>query len=174
MNVKNNKRKRESIEKIEKAFIGLLQNKELHTITVSDICKIAKLNRSTFYASFCDVYQLADKIRDNLEKDVSNLYSDELQHKYDSNNFLTLFEHIKENQLYYKTYFKLGYDNSCKITLWDNVQAEKYFGNKNINYHLEFFRNGFNAVVKMWLEGGCKESAQEISEIIKSEYQGRV
>jgi len=40
MNTKNNKRRRESVNKIEKAFIELLQNKELNEIKVSDICKI--------------------------------------------------------------------------------------------------------------------------------------
>ena len=48
MNVKNNKRRKESQKKIEQAFIGLLQNREIKDITVSDLIKIAGLNRSTF------------------------------------------------------------------------------------------------------------------------------
>ena len=39
MNVRNNKRRKESQEKIEKAFIGLLQTREIKDITVSDIIK---------------------------------------------------------------------------------------------------------------------------------------
>ena len=39
MNVKNNKRRRESQEKIEKAFIELLQTREIKDITVSDLIK---------------------------------------------------------------------------------------------------------------------------------------
>ena len=39
MNVVNNKRKRDSQEKIKKVFIELIQNKEINEITVSDICK---------------------------------------------------------------------------------------------------------------------------------------
>lgn len=39
MNTPNNKRKRESIERIEKVFIGLLQTKELNQIRVSEICQ---------------------------------------------------------------------------------------------------------------------------------------
>ena len=37
MNVKNNKRRRESQDKIEKAFVELLQSREIKEITVSDI-----------------------------------------------------------------------------------------------------------------------------------------
>ena len=62
MNIKNNRRRRQSKERIEKAFIESLQTKELHQITVSDICKACQLNRSTFYANYEDIYDLADKV----------------------------------------------------------------------------------------------------------------
>ena len=39
MNTKNNKRKRESMQKIEQVLIEFLQSKELSQVTVSDICK---------------------------------------------------------------------------------------------------------------------------------------
>ena len=39
MNVKNNRRRKESKEKIEKAFVEMLQTKEIKDITVSDIIK---------------------------------------------------------------------------------------------------------------------------------------
>ena len=60
MNTPNNKRKRESRERIEKVFIEYLQEKELSEISVSDICKQAGLNRTTFYANYADIYGLAD------------------------------------------------------------------------------------------------------------------
>lgn len=77
MNTKNNRRRRESIERIEKAFLELLQTKEFHEITVSDICKSCELNRSTFYANYVDIFDLADKVREHLEADVNRLYEQE-------------------------------------------------------------------------------------------------
>ena len=44
MNTPNNKRKKESMERIEKVFIELLQTKALNEISVSDICKRAEPN----------------------------------------------------------------------------------------------------------------------------------
>lgn len=173
MNTKNNRRRRESIERIEKVFIELLQTKELHEITVSDICKRCELNRSTFYANFADIYELADKMREYLEGEVERLYEAEKPQKFNSNDYLRLFCHIRENQLFYRTYFKLGYDNQFKLKYYDIHQAERHFDNRHIEYHVEFFRSGFNAIVKMWLAGGCKETPEEMDEIIRSEYQGR-
>lgn len=173
MNTKNNRRRRESIERIEKVFIELLQTKELHEITVSDICKLSELNRSTFYANYIDIYDLADKVREHLEEEVSRLYEAEVSQQFNSNDYLKLFRHIKENQLFYRTYFKLGYDNQQKIFYYDAHLAELHFDNQHIAYHIEFFKCGFNAVVKMWLAGGCKETPEEMDSIIRSEYQGR-
>ncbi len=172
MNTKNNKRRRESVEKIEKAFVELLQTEELKSITVSDICKMTGLNRSTFYANFLDIYDLADKFREKLEKDFAELFGDEPPQSSDD-GALKMFSHIKENQIFYKTYFKLGYDEAHKIYIYDTKRAMEDFGDKYIKYHIEFFRNGINAIIKMWLDGGCKESPEEMSNILKEEYRGR-
>ena len=43
MNKTNNKRKKESIKKIEKVFFNLIQSKEINEITVTEICKKAKI-----------------------------------------------------------------------------------------------------------------------------------
>lgn len=172
MNVKNNKRRRESQNKIEKAFIELLQVREVKEITVSDIIKITQLNRSTFYANYMDIFDLADKTRERLEHDFSNLFAD-----YDSLNehsgALKMFTHIKENQIFYKTYFKLCYEDKHLVSIYDAKRAEKEHIDGNIKYHIEFFRNGLNAIIKMWLAGGCQESPEEMAEVLRREYRGR-
>lgn len=174
MNTKNNRRRRESVEKIEKAFIELLSKKELNEISVTEICKICEINRSTFYANFIDIYDLADKLREHLEKDVEKLYQTETEEKYNSNNYLKLFSHIKNNSEFYRTYFKLGYDDKHEVTVYDTKQAEEFFDNKHISYHIEFFKSGLNAIIKKWLQSGCAESPEEMDEIIRYEYQGRI
>lgn len=173
MNTPNNKRRKESIEKIEKVFLDLLQIKELDKISVSDICKKAGLNRTTFYANYTDIYALADSIRDKLEQNMMELYKEERTVGFNSNNYLKLFQHIKENQIFYRTYFKLGYDNQYKIITYDRQQAEEHFQGKFIEYHMEFFKSGINQIIKMWLNNGCQESPEDMFEIIKSEYRGR-
>ncbi len=173
MNTKNNKRRRESIALIEKTFIELLQTRELSEISICDICKRCGLNRSTFYANYADIYELADRIKEELEKEVLDLYRDGRGWYVDGHDYLRLFRHIKDNQLFYKTYFKLGYDEQHPVKLYDVALASQEFHNQHIAYHIEFFRGGFNAIVKLWLAGGCRETPEEMDEIIRSEYRGR-
>lgn len=121
-----------------------------------------------------DIYDLADKIRLRLIEDVCDLYQDERKKKYNSNDFSKIFRLIKENQLFFKTYFKL--ENNPNVLpsdeqfQYDANLAKRYYNNQHIDYHIEFFKAGFNAVVKKWLEGGCKESPEEMYHIIMSEY----
>ena len=168
MNVKNNKRRRESIDKIEKAFLNMLLTKELNEISVTQICKETNLNRSTFYANYIDIYDLADKLREKIEADF------DAQFKNTSNqSALKMFQHIYENKLFYKIYFKLGYDEKNQIYVYDKARAEKDFSGKHMKYHIEFFKNGLNSIIKMWLNGGCVETPEEMHEILESEYRGR-
>lgn len=172
MNVKNNKRRKETKLKIGEAFMSLLETKDIRKISVSDICKIANINRSTFYSNYLDVYDLADKLRDHLEADLGNIFNGSTMLD-NTENSIRFFSHIKDNQLYYKCYFKLGYDSKFELIKYDVSQAEKDFDNKHIKYHVEFFRNGLNSVIRMWIDGGCIESPEDMAEIIRSEYSGR-
>ena len=52
-------------------------------------------------------------------------------------------------------------------------RAEKEYITQNIKYHMEFFRNGLNAIIKLWLAGGCQESPEEMAEVLRQEYRGR-
>ena len=174
MNTPNNKRKKESQERIEKVFIELLQTKEVNEISITDICSLAHLNRSTFYANYIDIYDLVEKLKEKMMQEIFNVYREECESRQHSYNFLKLFNHIKENQIFYKTYFKLNLDLSDDFYRFSDVHIEtiKYYGSSEfMKYHIEFFKAGLNAVIKKWLNNGCKETPEEIADIIKSEYE---
>lgn len=172
MNVMNNKRKRNSQEKIEKAFLEFIQTKDIEDISVTDICKSTGLNRSTFYANYVDIYDLIDKIKDKMINDFFNVYKEEAINKVHSYDFLKLFQHIKDNQLFYKTYFKLNMDLSSSVEFIDEGEVNRFDRSvKDIDYHVTFFKAGLNAIIKKWLDNDCDKSPEEIQNIIKKEYK---
>ena len=178
MNIKNNKRRQTTCLTFERAFVELLQTCEIDKISVSRLCHITGYNRSTFYANYIDIYDLADKIREGLESEVEELFavsdvlSTEIADKYNEGEYLRLLTHIYENQIFYKTYFKLGYDKQ-PIRIDDMAGSKELFGGEHLEYHIEFFRAGLNAIIKKWLSGGCKETPEEINDILIAEYKGR-
>ncbi len=173
MNTPNNKRRKNSQEKIKKVFIELIQLKDINEISITDICKKSNINRSTFYANYIDIYDLVDKIRKEMFEDLLSLYQEEVIEKKHSYNYLKMFIHIKDNKLYYKTLFKLNLDfsNYYYDKEIENKEALKYYTDtKYLQYHKAFFTAGLVAIIKMWLENDCKESPEEINEILKNEY----
>lgn len=175
MNVVNNKRRKETKGRIKKSFIELLQTKEINEINITDLVKKAGINRSTFYVNYIDIYDLADKVKKEMFNDLLELYKEESINQKHSYDYLKLFTHIRENQIYYKTMLKLNFDF---MNYYDNYLEEldmiKYYGStKNMDYHIEFFKAGMTAIIKKWLLNNCKESPEEMIEIINSEYKGK-
>lgn len=171
MNINCKINKKESQKRIEKVFIELIQTKEIEQISVSKICELANVNRTTFYANYTDIYDLVDKVRENMILEFADMFKENYSHTKE--NYLKMFEHIKDNQIFYKTYFKLGFDINYDINYFDKKLANETFNNKYIDYHLEFFKAGITAIIKKWLNNNCKEKPIEMLEIIESEYTNR-
>lgn len=173
MNTKNNKRRQASVERIRKAFFSLLKTRELSDIRVSEICEMANINRSTFYVNFDGVYGLADVIYDELLKEVGEFFDIRQDPFHCEDDFLNLFNHIKDNQEMYRFYFKLGYEKE-RFSKDKFISNEDLAREKSVDYRIVFFKNGFNAIVKLWLNNGCKESPQTMCDTLLHEYRGRL
>ena len=172
MNIANNKRRKDSQEKIEKIFVQLIQRKNIDEISVSTICEKAGLNRSTFYANYLDIYDLSEKVKEKMADDFAAFQMSQ-NSKQDSNGYLNLFKHIKENQIFFKTYFKLESISMSPVNQYNIDLAAKYYNNEYIDYHIEFFRAGLNAIIKKWLNNNCRETPEEMVKIITSEYKNK-
>lgn len=173
MNTANNRRRRESRDRLETAFVRLLQERELPQLTVTALCKEAGVNRTTFYANYLDIPDLADAVQKRLEDEVMELYREEREQGWNSHDYLKLFRHIYENQLFYRTYFKLGLDGKFRLTEYDVQLAASYYPDRDVEYHVEFSRAGLNAVIKKWLREGCRQTPEEIRAILMDEYRGK-
>lgn len=67
------RRTRYSLQAIRSALFQLLEEKELKSITVTDICKRADINRGTFYKYYADVPDLFSKIELSIVDTVCEL-----------------------------------------------------------------------------------------------------
>lgn len=64
---------------LREAFITLSAHTDVSRITVSELVETAGLNRGTFYAHYCDVYDFIDQMEDRLIvnlKELQNIDSD--------------------------------------------------------------------------------------------------
>ena len=75
MNIKNNSRYKANSEKIETAFLTLILNHKYEDITISDICKQADVNRSTFYCHYDDINDLIIKIEGKFANSMAGIFN---------------------------------------------------------------------------------------------------
>lgn len=111
---KNKSKYFNTAKKMNDALIRLLEIKNFENITVKDVCKFAKVNRSTFYLHYQNTYDLLDEIIDNLnlsfhkhlntDSNRLNINKDKLGDLFfiSDKYLIPYLEFIKENKNIYK------------------------------------------------------------------------
>ena len=69
------RRTKYSLRVRQAALFTLLQTKDLDSITVTELCNLADVNRGTFYKYYRDIYDLYDHIEDDFVNQLSALIS---------------------------------------------------------------------------------------------------
>lgn len=171
MNTRNNKRSINSQEMIEKAFTELLNTHHTRKITVQTICKLANVNRTTFYTHYADVHDLQNKIEEKLSSQIQEIFKDALYDKTKMNDaFCRMFYFIKEHKAFYKVFLEYHNMSFLKTIL----KRTEPVANNNVdftNYHVSFFTAGVSEMVRIWLNSNCREKPEELAQIIYEEYR---
>lgn len=167
MNTPDNKRRKQSQEKIMKAFVRQLQDKELAQISVTEICQEAGINRSTFYANYLDIYDLADQFAESMIESFFKMYAEEIEYHYHSYNFAKLLQNIKENQLVYEAFMKLNIQASDLLKDKFKYAYDENADSVIVQYSQEFVQAGMNAVINRWIRGGCAEPPSKIEKVLQ-------
>ena len=61
-------------QSIINAFIEIRSRKEVERITVKELCEKARINKSTFYAHYKDIYDLSDQLETELVDSIMVSY----------------------------------------------------------------------------------------------------
>ncbi len=80
----------------------LLATKELHRITVQEIADKADVNRVTFYKHYLDVYDLYDKLENEVITELGLLV---LEHETDANYMQHIIDYIDGNRVIFTMVF---------------------------------------------------------------------
>ena len=174
-------------KKMDKALISLLEEKTFEYITVSEICKKANVNRSTFYLHYENTMDLLNETARFLLDDFATYFNDEPKNiakkiaecpreelNFISNEYLHPYLlYIKENKSTFSTVLLHSVSfrfNEIFQMLYDNVfnpVLERFnYPNADRKYAMMFYLNGITAVVTEWLKDGCEKTIGEVSQII--------
>ena len=178
MNIKNNSRYKMSSEKIETAFLTLILNHKYEDITISQVCKQAGVNRSTFYCHYDDINDLIIKIESRFAKGTAAIFNYGARQTHEA--FVEMFTFIKENKYFYKAFLNIPYITSAvrntKIDVLKNIGENSNIDKSKtmgIFYRASFFGAGIKEMCRIWLEFDCKETPEEMAKLLLDEYKNR-
>lgn len=177
MNIKNNSRYKMSSEKIETAFLTLILNHKYEDITISQVCKEANINRSTFYCHYDDINDLIIKIENKFAKGMATIFNYGERQTHDA--FIEMFTFIMENKYFYKAFLNIPYatlaECNIKSEVLDNIEQKTISELKDVGifYRASFFGAGIKEMCRIWLERNCKETPEQMATLLLEEYKNR-
>ena len=184
---KNESKYFNTAKKMDKALILMLKKKGFEYITVSDICKAAGVNRTTFYLHYEHIGDLLDEAAryiideflsyfENDEKLISfNIEESELRELvFICDKYLVPYlTYIKENREIFQTAVKhikhFGFENVYKRlfeNIFNPILSRFQYPESDRKYVMMYYLNGVNSLVNEWLKNNCSEPINEISRII--------
>lgn len=175
--VKGNRRIIYTKKVIRDSLIDLLQSKEIHQITVTDICKKADINRGTFYTHYKDAFDLLQSIEDELFNIIVEYIDETPVEEYANSLLLKVLELIIENKDLCKILFCKQKDNRILeriLSVASKADFEKLCSNSsefiksNIDYFIRYSVGGCISIIQAWLENDLPQSPSKLVEIINN------
>lgn len=173
--------------KMDKAMLKLLETKNFLDISVSEICREAGVNRSTFYDHYLNTYDLLKETQKKIMSDFHNHFIEEsIQFpdftKESNKDFIFIspkylipyLEYIKEHKRLFKTYLSNlstfnvdeAYGDLFEYVLKPIFNKMGVTNDLIMNYMSRFFLSGITAIVSEWINRNCQDDMLFIVEII--------
>jgi len=146
------------------ALWALIESEDLNEITVSQVCRKADINRTTFYKYYSLPFDILREYVEEICIKVIKTIND----KYDTNSETDLYKIMYEISLiYYKNQQIMKVYMEFNKTMLPIV--EQFFENQNgLEEHKlsHFISGGVTAIILRWAKHDYKESPEEIARIL--------
>ena len=162
---------------IKKAFFTLLADKDINDISVTDISRLADINRKTFYNYYTGVFQLVDELEDDIINKIQSTLKDidiieslkepiQMFHLLDdaiglNDPFLrSMLQSEKVSSFFNK------FEDQMISLIRDEVASQMHTDPVATEYVIHFILAGEISVYKAWLKSDKNFPVEKLSEMI--------
>lgn len=157
---------------IRDSFVSLIQQKPIEKISVTEICKLADINRGTFYSHYSDPYAL----RKSLEQELVDAITERVETLGVANLSLEQSMQLFKSQKELCRIFAGPYADKAALLDIIDQQASCFIGNRedylaNItgreyDYLVKLVASSITIVIKQWIDNGLEDDPQRIADIL--------
>lgn len=180
LNEAEDRRVRKTKKLLEDSLAELLIQKPLNSITVRELAERADINRGTFYLHYKDVYDMVDKIQNDIftrfneiVKDYKPKYGEQALEPY----LVELYKLLADNSKLARCLIGKNGDaafvdrirKSMKEKCFEDVfNVLKLKNSDEYEYFYCFVEMGVIGMCAEWLESGMKESPEKMAEMTEN------
>lgn len=168
------------------ALVSLLKEKPLEKISVTEVCRRADVNRSSFYKHYLDIYDLMDKLEDEEYEKIYQATLKDIQLSPDMKDTPSRLRQqaltaIRNNPEFYRLILA-GPNNRFLTRLTKDTYtflSDEYvpMADQEALFPMDlrpfekecaiqYLLHGSISVMQLWLENGCKETVDEIDQVL--------
>lgn len=154
---------------IVEAFLSLLREKTLSKITVKEVCKIADINRSTFYKYYLDCFDLVEQLEQEALRETGEMIRAMRAQKPE-----TVLTQMLEQVRKHAELFRLleGQGDSDRFTqkiamvCFQSMEQGRAGAQEQNTMPFAFVTGGAGAVIAYWMRSGMKETPEQVARVI--------
>ena len=174
---KEDRRVRRTKKLLTQALTELLQKKQINEITVKELTDLADMNRGTFYMYYKDIFDMLEKIEDELFQKL-DVIAQTHEHGDPTQQvkpiLLDLFRFIEENQEMCRVLLSPNGDMNFLHRLYEAIRERSLeiwkdqmgsLGEKEFDYRYSFVIFGCAGMIRAWVNRSCQETDMQMAEL---------
>ncbi|WP_097074937.1 TetR/AcrR family transcriptional regulator [Ureibacillus xyleni] len=166
-------------EALQEALLTLLKNKPLELISISELCRKAKVNRGTFYFHYGQIEDLYEDYFREIMRDLANCYQEPYRHvvKLKTSELdpktIKVFHHIEKYKPFYRIVFSKNMPLTYYYLLFEEIK-NLFTKDREVNYQVdntinsEYFSsyqaNAILGMIIQWSMNDFKQPASFLNE----------
>ena len=165
-------------EKLIDSFFHLLTIKEFNNISISELCLLSKVHRTTFYNYYDNLFDLLidakNKAINELDNEFKEINNNTNFDYMSENTLVTFLEFIKKYPNLFKTYF-VNSEILDSTSIFNDLLNNKFIPNakkhgfndeEEIKLASIFFIHGITSILLYWIDSNFKLDSKTLSKII--------
>ena len=175
---KEDRRVRRTRKILTQALTELLQRKQANEITVKELTDLADMNRGTFYLYYKDIYDMLEKIKDEMFEKLNAIFELRTGGEVSDQTkpiLLDLFRFIGENREMCRVLLSpngdMNFLHRLNEVLRDKCLQIYLSTNPAVNedefdYRYSFVLFGCAGIIRAWVGRDCPETPEQMAELV--------
>ncbi len=173
---KVDRRVRKTRKQLREGLARLLEKKSIRDIKVKELVEEVDINRSTFYLHYSDIYDMLEKIEEELFEEIQTAMKNHpISADAQSQAFIRqIFQIMDDNRAICKALCGPNGDMAFVTRMEDVVGSKAVqvieplfkIEKKQLRYSYAYCLNGCVGLIKMWLLNDGKETPEQMADIM--------